>query len=76
MSNTLKAMFINGSPRKNWILPSSESHQAGLNGRVVRKVRESRGREQRPQRLPHLSARQDDTHGNDIHHELSGGLHA
>lgn len=37
MSNTLKAMFFNGSPRKQWTLPSSESHQAGLNGRVVRK---------------------------------------
>lgn len=37
MSNTFKAMFFNGSPRKQWTLPSSESHQAGLNGRVVRK---------------------------------------
>ncbi len=37
MSNTVKAMFVNGSPRKQWTLPSSESHQAGLNGRVARK---------------------------------------
>lgn len=38
MSNTLKAMFFNGSPRKNRNLTNNESHPSSLgNGQVVRK---------------------------------------
>ncbi|MBR1686927.1 MAG: hypothetical protein IJ710_00135 [Prevotella sp.] len=36
MGKKIQAMFFNGSPRKNKNRASSESHQACLNGRVVR----------------------------------------